>query len=61
MGSLRAKALAARASADKGKNTSAHNQLNALINQLQALSGKQLSQADANTLINETETILSRL
>lgn len=61
MRSFRAKALAARASADKGKNTSAQNQLNALINQLQALSGKQLSPSDANTLINEANTILSHL
>jgi hypothetical protein len=61
MRSFRAKALAARASVGKGNNTSAANQLNALINQLQALAGKQVSAADANILINETRTILNQM
>lgn len=61
MRSLRGKALAARASVKRGNDTSAENQLNALINQLQVLSGKQLSPADASILINEANTILSHL
>lgn len=61
MRSLRAKALAARASAVRGNDTSAENQLNALIQQLQALSGKQVTTTDANTLIGETDAILSNL
>lgn len=61
MRSLRAKALAARASVTRGKDTSAENQLNALIHQLQALSGKQVTTTDANTLIGEANTILNRL
>jgi WD40 repeat protein len=61
MRSLRAKALAARASVHKGNNTSAENQLNALINQLQAIAGKQVSSTDANKLISESQAILSHI
>lgn len=61
MRGLRAKALAARASVARGNHTSAETQLNALIQQLEALSGKQVSTADANTLIGEANTILSHL
>jgi hypothetical protein len=61
MRSLRAKALAARSSSDRGSNTSARNQLSSLINQLQTISGKQVSLSDANNLISESNIILGRL
>jgi hypothetical protein len=61
MRSLRAKALAARSSAHRGNNTSARNQLNALINQLQTISGNQVRANDANNLISESNIILGRL
>jgi WD40 repeat protein len=61
MRSLRAKVLAARNSVTKGNNISAANQLNALVNQLQALSGNQLKASNANALINETDAILNSL
>jgi WD40 repeat protein len=61
MRSLRAKALAARSSADRGNRTSARNQLSSLINQLQAISGKEVSMSDANNLISESNIILGRL
>lgn len=61
MRSLRAKALAARSSANRGNNTSAQNQLSSLINQLQTISGKQVSVSDANNLISESNIILGQL
>jgi hypothetical protein len=61
MRSLRAKALAARSSAHRGNNTSARNQLSSLINQLQTISGIQVSVSDANNLISESNIILGRL
>jgi WD40 repeat protein len=60
MRSLRAKALAARSSANRGNKTSARNQLGSLINQLQTISGKQVTVNDANNLINESNIILGR-
>jgi hypothetical protein len=61
MRSLRAKVLAARASHAKGNNNAAINQLNALISQLQSLSGGQVSSGDANNLTTEAQTLIGEL
>lgn len=61
MQSLRAKALAARASFARHDKDSATGQLTALISQLKALSGTQVSTTDADRLIAEANSILGML
>lgn len=61
MRSLRAKALAARASFNRQDSVSAVGQLTALQNQLAALSGVQVSATDAGSLSTEAAQIVSRL
>jgi hypothetical protein len=61
MRSLRAKVLAARASANRGYNSAAMNQLDALISELNSQSGVNVSASAAATLIAEVKTIQNKL
>jgi len=59
--SLLAKAQAAQDSFNAGDNKTAQNQLNALINELEAQSGKHLSASEAALLINVATDIINAL
>jgi len=61
MRSLRAKALAARGAADRGNTKAAVHILNALISELNAISGKRINAADAAKLISEANAIENSL
>lgn len=61
MRGLRAKVLAARASHSKGNDGAAINQLNALIAELNSISGSQITAADASKLINEANVLIGEL
>lgn len=61
MRSLRAKVLAARASHGWGHDGAAVYQLNSLIEELEAQSGKHISSSDANNLISEAGTLINEL
>ena len=56
--SLQAKALAARAARDRGDTEAARNQLQALLQEIQALRGGQLSESAADKLTNDVQGLL---
>lgn len=58
---LRAKILAARTLADKGRNLSAIKKLNDFVEEVQDLSGTRLAVGDAQTLIAEAMQIIAEL
>jgi hypothetical protein len=59
--SLLAKVRAATAALARGDTTAACNQLNALINETNAQSGKKLTQGQANAIIDAAQAIRSTL
>jgi hypothetical protein len=59
--SLLAKAVAARASHDRGNNETAINQLNALKDEIQAQTDVHISTADADRLLSLADGVISKL
>jgi hypothetical protein len=59
--SLQAKALAARSAFDRGELNAAANALNALKEEIQAQTGKHLTETDAARLLSQVDTLISRL
>jgi hypothetical protein len=58
---LTAKANAALAALDKGKTRTALNNLNALLNQVKAQTGKKISQAAADEISGQVEAIIAAI
>jgi hypothetical protein len=59
--SLQAKALAARAAQDRGDTEAARNQLQALLQEIQALRGGQLTESAADKMTNDVQGLLGAL
>jgi hypothetical protein len=57
--SFRAKAIAARAAFQRGDKTASKNQLNALLNAIQAQTGVSITTAQATDLTGEVQALLS--